>query len=177
MPVPKLARQQILQLTEWVGEYIADQRSHFLDTATSIPTDLSNVVLPFFPVDVLRATRIVRGRAPDPEFYARLKALGIHNAPPFSDMAGITFQDVIVHVEPLTKTLLFHELVHAVQYKHLGLKGFAESYVRGFLTGGTYEAIPLEKQAYALEEQFAENPTRKFSVEQDVLQRIQNNQF
>jgi len=41
-------------------------------------------------------------------------------------MAGITFQDVIVHVEPLQTSLLFHELVHAVQYKHLGLQGFAE---------------------------------------------------
>ena len=58
--------------------------------------------------------------------------MGIRNAPPFSDMAGITFQDVVIHVEPLTETLLFHEMVHAVQYKHLGLQGFANAYVRGF---------------------------------------------
>jgi len=92
-------------------------------------------------------------------------------------MAGITFQDVIVHVEPLTKPLLFHELVHAVQYKHLGLHGFAEYYVRGFLSGGSYEEIPLEKQAYALEEQFARNSDGPFSVEQDVIERMRNGQF
>jgi len=92
-------------------------------------------------------------------------------------MAGITFQDVIVHADPLQTPLLFHELVHAVQYKHLGLQGFAERYVLGFLTGGTYEEIPLEKQAYALEEQFVSDPSNSFAVEADVLERIRRNQF
>ena len=92
-------------------------------------------------------------------------------------MAGITFQDVIVHVEPLTKPLLFHELVHAVQYKHLGVNGFAKCYVRGFLAGGSYEEIPLEKQAYALEDRFVRKPTTGFSVEQDVEELIRKDQF
>src|SRR4051812_10625011 len=83
-------------------------------------------------------------------------------------MAGITFQDVVIHVEPLTETLLFHKLVHAVQYKHLGLRGFADAYVRGFLRGGSYEQIPLEKQAYELEGRFAADPAATFSVEVDV---------
>lgn len=87
-------------------------------------------------------------------------------------MAGITFQDVVVHVEPLTRSLLFHELVHAVQYIHLGLPGFAELYVRGFLSGGSYEEIPLEKQAYELEARFAGNPTEHFSVDADVRRRL-----
>ena len=92
-------------------------------------------------------------------------------------MAGITFQDVIVHIEPLQMSLLFHELVHAVQYKHLRLQGFAERYVRGFLTGGSYEEIPLEKQAYSLEERFVRDPSMPFVVEADVLVRIRRNQF
>ena len=103
--------------------------------------------------------------------------MGIRNAPAFSEMAGITFQDVVVHVEPLSLQLLFHELVHAVQYAHLGLDGFASRYVRGFLSGGSYEEIPLEKQAYELEDKFASNPSVAFSVEDDVKQRIQFNQL
>jgi hypothetical protein len=86
-------------------------------------------------------------------------------------MAGVTFQ-VVAHVEALTPTLLFHELVHAVQYKHLGLRGFADRYVGGFLSGGSYEAIPLEKQAYELEARFAADPRTAFSVEEDVTRRI-----
>jgi hypothetical protein len=87
-------------------------------------------------------------------------------------MAGITFQDVVVHIETLTLSLLFHELVHAVQYSHLGRQGFAERYVRGFLSGGSYEEIPLEKQAYELEGRFARNPAERFSVDEDVRQRL-----
>lgn len=51
-----------------------------------------------------------------------------------------------------------------------------QRYVRGFLSGGWYEEIPLEKQAYELEAKFATNPDRIFSVEEDVLTRIQLNQ-
>ena len=177
MPVPKLHPEHFKQLTGWVADYIADQRARFLKTARPLSADFVDAIRPFFPTDVLTSVRVVRGRAAIPPFYSQLEALGIHNAPPFSDMAGITFQDVIVHMEPLTKRLLFHELVHAVQYKHLGLNGFAEYYVRGFLTGGSYEEIPLEKQAYALEEQFARNPRSGFSVEEDVHERIRQNQF
>src|SRR5436853_935557 len=39
------------------------------------------------------------------------------------------------------------ELVHVVQYEKLGLKEFAAKYVTGFLSGGSYEAIPLEMNA------------------------------
>ena len=82
-----------------------------------------------------------------------------------------------MHAEPLTAALLFHELVHAVQYKHLGLAGFAERYVRGFLTGGSYEEIPLEKQAYSLEDKFVRSPSIVFSVEDDVRDRIRRHQL
>jgi len=62
-----------------------------------------------------------------------------------SETAGITFQDLIVHVERLTPSLLFHELLHAVQHKHLGLERFAERYVLGYLDRGSYEEIPPKK--------------------------------
>jgi hypothetical protein len=93
-------------------------------------------------------------------------------------MVGITFQDVVVHVEPLTTPLLFHELIHAVQYKHLGLSGFAKHYGHGFLTGGSYEEIPLEKQAYGLEERIGlpEIPPCTLCGE-DVTEWIRKNQF
>ena len=174
---PKLSTSQIKQLADWVASYIIDQRSHFYPKAKPIGPDHLKLLRQFFPEDVLRETRVVRGRAGEPTFYSQLRSLGISNAPPFSDMAGITFQDVIVHVEPLQTPLLFHELVHAVQYKHLGLQGFAERYVRGFLAGGAYEQIPLEKQAYSLEDRFVRDPSTSFSVEADVKERVRRNQF
>jgi|CZKD01.1.fsa_nt_gi hypothetical protein len=172
-----LAEKQIEQLSNWIATYIAEQRAAFQGKAASIEGKHHRALQAFFPADVLNNVRVVRGRAPEPPFYPQLRALGIRNALPFSDMAGITFQDVTVHVEPFTLPLLFHELVHAVQYKHLGLQGFADAYVRGFLTGGSYEEIPLEKQAYELEGKFSANSAATFSVEDDVRDRIRAKRF
>jgi hypothetical protein len=177
MPYPNVSEGQIGQLTSLIAGFIAEQRKAFQPQARPIEAEERHPLQPFFPTDVLDAVRLVRGRAPEPKFYALLRMMGIRNAPPFADMAGITFQDVVVHVEPLSQTLLFHELVHVVQYKHLGLQGFADAYVRGFLTGGSYEEIPLEKQAYELEARFAQHPKTTFSVEEDVKLRIQSKQF
>jgi hypothetical protein len=177
MPAPKLVPNQVEQLTDWVATYIAGQRSYFQERAQAISAGHVSALEPFFPKEILSLVRVAQGRASEPPFYSQLRALGIRNAPPFSSMAGITFEDVVVHVQPLTTSLLFHELVHAVQYKHLGLNGFAKLYVRGFLTGGSYEEIPLEKQAYGLEDRFSRNPTRPFSVEDDVTHWIRGDKY
>ena len=172
-----LPEKQIEQLAASIAAYIDEQREAFRAEARPIATEHIKVVQPFFPGDVFHSVLVVRGRAPKPSFYSQLKALGIRNAPAFSDMAGITFQDVVVHVEPLSIGLLFHELVHAVQYKHLGLQGFADAYVRGFLSGGSYEEIPLEKQAYELEGRFSGDQAHQFSVEDDVKTRVRTKAF
>jgi len=177
MPPPKLSDKQIDQLGGFVSAYIAEQQAAFGKKAQMIAPEHREQLEGFFPADILSAVKVTRGRAPEPGFYTLARMMGIRNVPSFSDMAGITFQDVVVHVEPLSVQLLFHELVHAVQYKHLGLDGFASRYVRGFLSGGSYEEIPLEKQAYELEGRFAANSAAAFSVEDDVKQRIQLNQL
>jgi hypothetical protein len=160
-----------------VASYIAEQRASFGQTAQPIEEEQVRHLQEFFPSDVLSQVRAVRGRAPEPGFYSLMRTMGIRNAPSFSKMAGITFQDVVVHIEPLSLPLLFHELVHVVQYKYLGLDGFASCYVRGFLNGGSYEKIPLEKQAYDLEGRFCANPDRFFSVERNVKDRIRSQQL
>ena len=129
---PNLAEAQIREVAKWVAAYIAEQREDFQSKAQPITTEHRNVLQPFFPSDILSVVRIAQGRASEPSFYPHLRSLGIPNAPAFSEMARITFRDVIVHIDRLTRTLLFHELVHAGQYKHLGLEEFAQRYVRGF---------------------------------------------
>lgn len=177
MPVPHLPNKQIAAITGWVATYISEQRSAFFRTSQPISESHMKLLRPFFPDEVLANTRVVRGHAPEPAFYPQLRALGIRNAPAFSQMAGITFVDVVVHVEPLVDSLLFHELVHAVQYRYLQLDGFAERYVRGFLSGGSYEEIPLEKQAYELEGSFAANRSATFSVDEIVQESIRQNRL
>jgi hypothetical protein len=175
MPKPDLSTEQVQQLALLVAGYIAEQRETFYTSARGIGDRHKTLLQPFFPHDVFNSVKVVRGRAEDPDFYRHLPAMGICNAPRFSEMEGITFDDVIVHVAELNDELLFHELVHAVQYKHLGIDEFASHYVRGFLSGGSYEEIPLEKQAYSLEARFAAYPHRAFSVEDEVKRAVNLN--
>ena len=97
-----------------------------------------------------------------------LKGLGFTNLPDQASMAAITFSDVVVSHEQFSNGLLFHELVHVEQYRQLGIPRFSELYVRGFLNGGGYEAIPLEVDAYTLGGRFKSDSRRVFSVEDEV---------
>jgi hypothetical protein len=57
------------------------------------------------------------------------------------------------------------------------LSEFAARYVKGFLTGGSYEAIPLEINAYELDARFAGSPTKPFSVVDDIQAWIDADRF
>ena len=48
--------------------------------------------------------------------------------------------------------LLIHELIHLVQYEVLGFWGFLRSYLAAFKREGSYQQIPHERLAYALED-------------------------
>jgi hypothetical protein len=71
-------------------------------------------------------------RVSNPGFYGDLVAMGFElgSLPDFTDMAAITFVDTIVFHQPIENQLLFHELVHVVQYEKLGLTEFAIKYVK-----------------------------------------------
>jgi len=92
-------------------------------------------------------------------------------------MAAITFVDTVVSHEPFTDRLLFHELVHVVQYQKLGVAEFGAKYVRGFLKGGSYEAIPLETNAHELDSRFAATAANPFSAADEVQRWIDAGKF
>jgi hypothetical protein len=75
---------------------------------------------------------------------------------------------MVVSHQLFTDCLLFHELVHVEQYRQLGIPRFAELYVRGFLSGGGYDGIPLEINAYDLGSRFEGSPQLRFSVADEV---------
>jgi hypothetical protein len=169
--MPQLTPTQIQQIATQVAGYIQDQRAAFAGRATPLLQALAVQMNAFFRPELLNSTRavVLQGeRVADPDFYPMLQGLGFANLPDFSGMAAITFGDLIVSHEPFTPTLLFHELVHVEQYAQLGMDRFAELYVKGFLSGGSYEAIPLELNAYGLEGAFRNAPHRRFSVESEV---------
>jgi hypothetical protein len=93
--------------------------------------------------------------------------------PDVSLVAAITFDYIIASPRPLTSALLFHELVHCVQFRILGVSAFARLYVRGLLLAGSYDGIPLERCAAELDCRF-ETERSPFEVEREVAVWIES---
>lgn len=173
MSLPILSNEEIEWVIQQVGAYIGEQRQTYRRRAVPLGLNQIASMRPFFPVTALNSARVVAlagEQVGNPPFYGQLVGMGIaaDSLPDFAAMAAITFVDTVVSHGPYDDRLLFHELVHVVQYEKLGLAEFAGKYVRGFLSGGSYEAIPLEMNAYELDARFATAPARVFSVNAEV---------
>jgi hypothetical protein len=177
VPLPQISDHRINGIVEQVATYVASQRDSYRETASSLNQNHKAAMEQFFPSSVLDLSRTLilnDSRVSNPPFYPALVQMGFDPMllPDFADMGAITFVDTIVSHGPFTNRTLFHELVHVMQYKRLGLEEFAANYVRGFLTGGSYETIPLERNAYDLDGRFAEAPLRRFSVDHEIQRWI-----
>jgi hypothetical protein len=171
MAIPQLTPDQIVRVAGLVSQYITAQREKYAPRAIALSAQQKAAMAGFFSPQVLDGTRllVLQGeRVANPDFYPMLGNLGFSNLPDQSTMAAITFSDVVVSHEPFSNGLLFHELVHVEQYRRLGIPRFSELYVRGFLRGGSYDAIPLEVNAYTLGGRFEQNPARRFFVADEV---------
>ena len=171
MAIPQLTPDQIAQVSGLVAQYITAQRERYAPRAIALSAQQKAAMTGFFSPHVLEGARLLvlqRERVANPDFYPMLRNLGFNNLPDQSTMAAITFSDVVVSHQPFSNGLLFHELVHMEQYRQLGIPRFSELYVRGFLDGGSYEAIPLEVNAYTLGGRFEQNPAGHFSVAEEV---------
>lgn len=113
----------------------------------------------------------------DPELLARVRVC--RAGLPVPHFSGITYGDTIL-IDPgapgsghAWRRLLFHELVHVVQYEVLGLDGFVDRYLRDWAAAGyRYRAIALEEDAYAIEAMFSSDPGRPFPVREEVERRL-----
>lgn len=173
MDLKNLPPAMVSQLVAMVEAYISSGREKYAPQAVPLTDAQRTAMQPFFSLAVLDSARlcVLHGtRVSNPSMYAMAKMMGIRNLPDFADMAAITFVDVIVSHEDFTDALLFHELVHVTQYAQMGVKEFAARYVTGFIQGGSYEEIPLEKNAYELEGRFSRNAAEVFSIDDEVRQ-------
>jgi hypothetical protein len=180
LPIPHLTPEQIAQVSAFLAHYIESRRESYAVRAVPLSAEQKQAMAGFFLPQVIEDTRVLvlRGeRISNPDFYAMLRNLGFNNLPDQSTMAAITLSDKVVSHVDFTDGLLFHELVHVEQYRQLSIPRFAELYVRGFLSGGSYEAIPLEVNAYALGARYENDPTQHFSVAEEVTTWIAEGRF
>ncbi len=142
--------------TPGVAAYIRSQRNRLYGMGQALSADQKNVLSAYFDeVDLSRVRLVVADPLPigEPPFTGLLRRLGF-GFPAIALTAGITFDEVIAVRNEPSESLLFHELVHVVQYRLLGISRFAFEYALGFLATRCYEEIPLERTAYSLEERF-----------------------
>jgi hypothetical protein len=181
MPMPQLAQEQVQQVSGLVALYIAAQREKYRPQAVPLADKQRATMDGFFLPEVLEMARVAvlpRGiRVENPSFYPVLVGMGLSGLPDISQMAATTFCDVVVSHVPFTDGLLFHELVHLEQYRQLWIPRFSELYVRGFLTSGSYDGIPLEVNAYALGRRFEADPGQRFSVAEEVGRWVREERF
>lgn len=174
MTTPSLRPEQIRRISAAVAHYIAEQRIRYAPRAAALTEPQRAAMAGFFTPAILN-TRLVTldgERVSNPDFYPVLRMLGFRKLPDQSAMNAVTFFDIVVSHVPFDNGLLFHELVHAEQYRQLGIERFSELYVTGFLKGGGYDGISLEVQAYELGARYEIDPRRPFSVEELVSDYI-----
>ena len=152
-----------------VARYLQSQQTALANRAVPLSAATQQRLLSYFDSSVLRQARLVEA---DPLPIAPLPLTGLlgcidRHLPAVALTEGITFGNLIAVRRVPNDRLLFHELVHVVQYRMLGVRRFAYLYVRGLLMGGCYEEIPLERCAFVLERRFAREQ-ESFRVEDEV---------
>jgi hypothetical protein len=176
MDLSKIPPGVIGQIAGMVVDYISSSRKKYGAKAVPLTPEQRGAMQPFFSPEILEQTKtlVLKGeRIQDPGFYTMARMMGFKDLPSFSGVGALTFVDVIVSHEEFTNALLFHELVHVVQYAQLGVKEFGARYVSGFVSGGGYEGSPLEINAYELEQRYTANKAQTFSVADEVRQWVE----
>ena len=176
----RLNTQELVSyLAENAGHWIESQRVQHRVHADSLPDTTLAALSGFFEKGTLDRTRIRHVPSiENPPFYKEFEEAGEAFPLDFTVWAAITFGDVIlVNGEqvpgPPSHSVVFHEMVHVVQYDELGIHEFARRYVTPFVQSRfNYMSIPLESVAFDLQGRFEERSGDPFSAEEEIRSRI-----
>jgi hypothetical protein len=177
MDVRKLDMQKLVAfLVDNAAGWIADQRERHAPGSEPLPDTTRAALKGYFEPATLARTRIRRVPViENPVFYEEFENSGESIPLDFRVWAAITFDDVIVVNDaqvpgPPPHSVVFHELVHVVQFGMLGVEEFARRYIRRLAQSRfQYMAIPLETIAFDLQDRFENSRGRRFSAEGIVL--------
>ncbi len=122
------SEELITFLIERAQRWVVLQRNLQRPNGRQLSPNEVQILNPFFGADVIHTARIADVPViPNPDFYETLAAQGIQMPLDFTQMSGVTFADTILisSARPAPSggwlRLLFHELVHVVQYQLLGM--------------------------------------------------------
>jgi hypothetical protein len=160
------------QLARRLADYIRKERDRLLPFATPLLAEDRTVLEGFFEREFLDGIRVVVGvQVREPAFLRELDRSGLP-IPSLSLAEALTLDCLIASNETLRLHTLVHELIHAIQYRALGIDAFACKYVAKYLSYG-YEQMPLESAATDLAAGFVRGES--FEAEPEVAQLLSAN--
>ena len=165
------AESDIQKAVQWFAEYLRAEREEYHAIAGPLAGEWRDMMQGYFEpalLDQVRVLELVDERVANPWFYPKAREKGFQHLPDITHKAAVTFLDVVVFNERIGSRDLFHGLVHAAQLRVLGVAGFTELFVRGFLRARSYFLVPMKAHAFALDARFAANPGVRFSVEDEI---------
>ncbi len=176
----RLNMQELVSfLADNAGHWISNQRDLHRAHSEPLPDTTTAALRGFFSDETLNRARIRRVPViENPPFYREFEESGQSIPLDFSVWAAITFGDVILVSDdqvpwPPSHSVVFHEMVHLVQYDELGIFEFARRYVTPFMQNRfNYMTIPLESDAFDLQGRFEGWTGEPFSAEAEVRAHI-----
>jgi hypothetical protein len=137
------------ELRKWVDKLLVDHAAE----AQKIDAFGFSRLVTCYPAQLLNRARVIS--TPDLP-YPPVVQLGLQEFKPsqHGERLGITFLETFFFLEGrASDSLFFLELVHVVQWSHLGFDRFRLAYAHGLSNSRPVDS-PLEKMAYSLQEDF-----------------------
>ena len=156
---------KIPPVTQWMNQIVS---AHVTRSQPVADFGFERLARFYSPELLQRARVVVLKRLPVPT----LTELGLPDFFGLGKYSGITFGNTYFLKEACARdeSIHFHELVHVVQWAHLGVEPFLLAYGSGLAEHG-YRNSPLEVMAYDLEADFdAQVPP--FDVEAAVQKKL-----
>ncbi|MGE3107128.1 MAG: hypothetical protein AB7G11_08715 [Phycisphaerales bacterium] len=153
------------------GAWVASRRRQYRRIGRALSRDERGSLGGFFTAALLDRVRVAvvdRIAPPWPARVLPLRRLG--SLVDLSTVRGMAFGDAVAcAVNPPTASLLFHEVVHVVQYEEYGIGPMLHRYVSDYFKNGRdYFAINAERCAYELQARFDASPQERFDVRNEV---------
>jgi len=165
----------LAEITDQGRRWALSMQARFREGARPLSAAENRAMAPHFEPETRAGARIATvHEIREPPFLDRWRRQGMPGFVDFRHMAGIVFVDTILvvgkfpHGADRWLSLLFHEMVHVAQWRLLGPGRMVREYMEGWARNGfEYRSIPIEVQAYDLQEAFDRNEPA-FSVEDRV---------
>lgn len=130
-------------ITNYAQKWVHQQILFYNQDSSPLRKSEAELLKHHYPTSTLNNTRLsFVDTIENPPFYIDLQQSGISNLINFNNTAGITFGNCIViskkfeHTSSEFTSLLFHEMVHVVQYEVLGIEKFIFEYFSGWIKNG-----------------------------------------